>query len=91
MRTAVLNELRAIVQEVAGWHMHRGKANAFAVAGDALGISTRRAQAYHWGEVRTVSAWEAEQMRARYQDLLAKRVEIVECDLAALRARLSRL
>lgn len=83
---AVRAEMAEIVEEAVAPHLALGVKAALTKAARFLGISPRRAEAYRWGEVRMISAWEADQLRARRAEMREARIQALEDELAALRA-----
>jgi hypothetical protein len=82
-------ELRGIVARAVEPHRDRGCKHAWHAAARQLGITARRVRGYLNGEVRSVTAWEAAQLRAREAEVLALEEERVAARLAAVRARLA--
>src|SRR5438045_3123805 len=66
-------EMAGIVRLAAEPFLPRGVGYALGQAARLLGIKPRRAEAYWWGEVNMVPAWEADRMRARRVQLLLER------------------
>lgn len=82
-------ELRGIVARAVEPHRDRGLKHAWHMAARQLGITARRVRAYLAGEVRSVTAWEAAQIRAREAEILAQEEARMAARLAAVRARLA--
>src|SRR3954470_576434 len=71
--------------------LSRGVGYALGQAAKKLGLKPRRAEAYWWGEVSMVPAWEADRMRERRIQLLLEREARLDRELEDVRAVLSAL
>ncbi|ONG57323.1 hypothetical protein BKE38_04005 [Pseudoroseomonas deserti] len=83
---AIRSEMAEIVEEAAEPYLTLGVKAAIAKAARLLGLTTRRAEAYRWGEVRMVPGWEMEELRLRREALREQRIARLESDIAALKA-----
>ena len=88
---AVRAEMAGIVRLAAEPFLPRGVGYALGQAAKKLGIKPRRAEAYWWGEVSMVPAWEADRMRERRIQLLLEREARLDRELEEVRAVLSAL
>ena len=88
---AVRAEMAGIVRLAAEPFLPRGVGYALGQAAKKLGIKPRRAEAYWWGEVSMVPAWEADRMRERRIQLLLEREARLDRELEDVRAVLSAL
>jgi hypothetical protein len=79
-------EMRGIVAEAVEPYRGNGLAQAWHSAARFLGISPRRVRGYLNGEVRSVTAWEADQLRKAKAALREAKIKRLEHELAVLRA-----
>lgn len=86
---AVITELRGIVARTVEPHRARGMKAAWHAAAAQLGVSARRVRAYLNGEVRCVTAWEAEMLRAREAALLDARAARLRAELDGIEAAIA--
>jgi hypothetical protein len=91
-RERLIRELSAIVGDAVRHHRRMGEKNEFAMQSAArdLGIKPRRVRAYQYGEVFSMSAEEAETIRAAQARMVAQRARYFEerarAEIAALQA-----